>query len=73
MAKLGRPRKPIADGERCSLGLRVTASIKRLVEAAADGSGRSVSQEVEHRLERSFRDDEVLRRLDAIEARLGDS
>lgn len=51
--RVGRPTKS-PEGERVSLGLRVTADIKRRLDAAAEASGRSQSQEAEFRLERSF-------------------
>ena len=50
----GRPTKPPVEGTRVMLGLRVTANIKRKLEAAAIESGRSLSQEAEFRLEQSF-------------------
>lgn len=56
----GRPTKPPRPGERNPLGLRVTAEVKERLERAARESGRSISQEVEMRLERSFAADEHL-------------
>src|SRR5687768_8282473 len=53
----GRPVKAPVEGERIPLSLRVTAKLKRDLEGAA--GGRSLSQEAEHRLERSFSDDEL--------------
>jgi hypothetical protein len=55
--KIGRPIKPAAEGERIMLGLRVTADIKRKLEAEALSSGRSLSQETEIRLQQSFDDE----------------
>jgi predicted transcriptional regulator len=52
--RMGRPTKAPLPGERVSLGLRVTAEIKRKLDEAAEKSGRSQSQEAELRLERSF-------------------
>ena len=52
--RIGRPTKPPAPGERVPLGLRVTPEMKRRLEAAATKKGRSLSQEVELRLERSL-------------------
>lgn len=43
-----------------SLGLRVTADIKRRLDSAAEKNGRSQSQEAELRLERSFKDEDLL-------------
>ncbi len=53
----GRPRKAAIEGERNSLGLRVTADVKMKLEDAATDSGRSQSQEAEFRLEQSFLDE----------------
>jgi|RhiMetdeSRZDD1v2_1073273.scaffolds.fasta_scaffold1991056_2 hypothetical protein len=56
--RVGRPTKAPKSGERVPLGLRVTADIKRKLDAAAEKSGRSQSQEAELRIEQSFsRDD----------------
>ena len=57
--RMGRPTKKPKAGERVSLGLRVTADMKKRLDAAAASSGRSQSQEAEMRLERSFRVEEV--------------
>ena len=50
----GRPGREPEPGERVKLGLRVTPEVKRLLDGAAERSGRSQSQEAEFRLERSF-------------------
>lgn len=55
--KRGRPTKAPTPGERVSLGLRVTADMKDRIDGAAARNGRSQSQEVEYRLERSFADE----------------
>src|SRR5262245_3291966 len=47
-------------GERVPLGLRVTPEMKKRLDAAAEESGRSQSQEVEFRLERSFERESLL-------------
>jgi hypothetical protein len=52
--RIGRPTRPPKPGERVTLGLRVTAELKNRIEAAANEKGRSLSQEAEFRLERSF-------------------
>jgi hypothetical protein len=52
--RIGRPTKPPTPGERVALGLRVTADVKNKLEKAAVDNGRSLSQEAEFRLERSF-------------------
>lgn len=50
-------------GERVPLGLRVTPQLKERLDSAAEHSGRSQSQEAELRLERTFRDDDLLPEL----------
>ena len=64
--KLGRPKKAGQPGERVSLGLRVTADLKTRLDAAADDSGRSQSQEAELRLERSFNEDRTAEEISAL-------
>ena len=66
--RMGRPTKAPVEGERVSLGLRVTADIKRRLEEAAVKKGRSLSQESEFRLEHSF--DTELMLLEALTSRL---
>ena len=39
---------------RCMLGLRVTEKLYRTIVEAASKSGRSISQEAELRIEKSF-------------------
>ena len=56
----GPPNQPPVSGERVSLGLRVTAQVKRLLDNAAARSGRSQSQEAEWRLENSLNSDKHL-------------
>ena len=58
--RMGRPTKAAAPGERASLGLKVTASIKTRLEAAAQASGRTQIQEAEARIEQSFEDEASL-------------
>jgi hypothetical protein len=53
--KRGRPYKPATPGQRSSLGLRVTAEIKDLLDSAAMKNGRTQSAEAEARLELTFR------------------
>jgi len=50
----GRPALPLERVKRYALGIRTTKQIKDLLQHAADSSGRSVAQEIELRLERSF-------------------
>jgi hypothetical protein len=54
MKKRGRPTLPEGKGKRQTLALRVTEERRKALEEAADRSGRSLSQELEIRLERSF-------------------
>lgn len=56
---MGRPKKPDSEAKRYPLGMRTTLEMQRKMQDAARASGRSVAQEVEFRLERSFRDDEL--------------
>jgi len=58
--RTGRPFKAPEPGERIMLGFRVTADMKTKIVAAAHATGRSLSQEVEFRLERSFREDDLI-------------
>jgi hypothetical protein len=52
--KRGRPALPPEEKKRPSMGFRPTPDLRRRLEAATDASGRSLSQEIESRLERSF-------------------
>jgi hypothetical protein len=67
--KRGRPMKRPVPGERTPLGLRVTAELKENLEQAAIQSGRSLSQEAELRLEKSFERDFILKSIKAWAAR----
>jgi hypothetical protein len=51
--------KLFQEGKRHPLNMRTTAELRAKIEAAAAASGRSLVQEVEYRLERSFLADEV--------------
>jgi len=57
-SKIGRP--PKRRGERLSKNrtFRVRGTLDEQLAAAAQEAGRSVSEEIEHRLEESFRRDE---------------
>ncbi len=57
--RIGRPTKPGTAGQRNSLGLRVTAEIKRKIEAGALKSGRSQSQEAEFLIEQALLKEEA--------------
>ena len=52
--KRGRPPLPPTEGKRETLSLRVTAELRKRLEEGALVSGRSMSQEAELRIERSF-------------------
>lgn len=46
--------------KRHSVSFRITPALKRRLDEALSESGRSLAQELEHRLERSFRDDDLV-------------
>jgi len=56
----GRKPRPANQGQRVSLGLKVTPEIKNQLDAEAKRNGRTQSQEAEARLENSFRNERVL-------------
>jgi hypothetical protein len=58
--RIGRPMNKPAKGTRVSLGLKVTAEVKRHVDAAAQASGRTQSQEAEALIEKALQYDRVL-------------
>ena len=60
--RTGRPAKKPKPGSRVSLGLKVTAQMKELLDAQAKLSGRTQSQEAEFRLEQTFWQEELLPR-----------
>jgi hypothetical protein len=66
----GRPKREPDPGERVKLGLRVTAEVKRKLDAAADANGRSQSQEAEFRLEQSFERDRLSGGISQLQATL---
>jgi len=51
-----RPQGPFED-KRKNLTTRITEKTRSMLEAAASGTGRSLSQEIEFRLEQSLRED----------------
>jgi hypothetical protein len=57
--RTGRKPQPANQGQRASLGLKVTPEIKNKLDAAAKANGRTQSQEAELRLESSFRNGRV--------------
>jgi predicted transcriptional regulator len=67
MAKrMGRPSKPPTPGELAPLSVRITATLKERLQAAAEGNGRSISAEVESRLEDSFNKEEALAAIEEL-------
>src|SRR3954454_12478893 len=65
----GRKPQPANQGQRVSLGLKVTPEIKNKLDTAAKANGRTQSQEAEVRLERSFDREALL--LEVLELRYG--
>ena len=66
LRKAGRPSRELRPGERVPMSFRVRPELKLMMDEAASKSGRSVTQEIEMRLEQSFRDDRIESRLDEI-------
>jgi chromosome segregation ATPase len=68
--KIGRP--PKREGERLSKNrtFRVRGNLDDWLQAASAASGRSVSEEIEYRLERSFQVDREAVELESLKARL---
>lgn len=60
-SRRGRPPLPPESGKRHPIGIRTTKELHDRVESAAKRSGRSIAQEIEFRLERSFAVDEEAR------------
>ena len=50
-------------GKKQPLNMRTTETLRKKLECAAGTSGRSLVQEVEHRVEQSFHKDEMLSEL----------
>src|SRR5262245_11105623 len=61
--RIGRPVVEAAPGQRAGLSLRVTPELKQQLEETALKKGRSLSQEAEFRLERSFEHEGLLREV----------
>jgi len=59
LKRRGRPPLPKEEGKRFALALRVTGPMRRALEEAANSSGRSISQEIELRLEQTFSNEKV--------------
>jgi hypothetical protein len=54
-----RITKPTEEGKRDPLNVRVTRKIREQLQAAAAANGRSLAQEVEFRMEQSFKIDQA--------------
>jgi hypothetical protein len=65
----GRPRKDPADLKRHNVTIAMADQTRRKIGEAAKRNGRSLSSEIDYRLERSFRDDDV---AEAIWSRLAE-
>lgn len=52
--RVGRPSKSVSPGQRFSLGLKVTAEIKQLIDTLARRTGRTQSQQAELMIEFYF-------------------
>ena len=57
---MGRKPKPEGEAKRVPLGMRTTPLVRQRLEEAAARSGRSLAQEVELRLERSFEFEDLI-------------
>lgn len=58
--KRGRPALPEGKAKRYPLNMRTTKEMKEKLESACRASGRSIAQEVELRMEESFKTEESL-------------
>jgi DNA-binding NarL/FixJ family response regulator len=58
--KRGRPAKFPGEGKRTTHTFRIREATRQKLIEAAEGSGRSVSEEIEWRVERSFDHDEMV-------------
>src|SRR5215467_13335325 len=56
--------KRVLPGKRYPLNMRTTKELRDKIEEAAMASGRSLVQEVEFRLERSFRQQEIEKEIE---------
>jgi TraY domain len=76
-AKIGRPIRPVSDDEgMTTFNVRITADLRRKIEASANKSGRSLSREAEIRLQQSFDTERALdylvNRVEEAERRLAE-
>ena len=56
---IGRPRKPEGDRKSVNFAFRGRGQLRERLGEAVRVSGRSISEEIEHRLEESFRHDDA--------------
>jgi hypothetical protein len=61
--RMGRPMKAARKGRRYQIGVIVTGETKTLITQAAKASGRTISREVEHLIERVLTYDATLRAM----------
>ena len=76
-ARPGRPIRHVSDDEgMTTLNVRITADLRRKIEAWANKSGRSLSREAEIRLQQSFDTERALdylvNRVEEAERRLAE-
>jgi hypothetical protein len=63
--RVGRPPKYAGEGKRVTHTMRVRAATREKLKAAAAESGRSMSEEIEYRVEKSFWEEDLVTRLRA--------
>ena len=68
----GRPRLPAEEGKRYPIAIRTTKELKERLERASKASGRSLAQELEFRLERSFEVQDIGDAVCPVIARISD-
>ncbi len=69
MAQIGRPTTPGKAGQKSTLSIRATGQLKDKINNAAKANDRSLSQEAELRLERSFHNQALVNEV--LEAMFG--
>jgi hypothetical protein len=67
--RVGRPKAKSKDGEKATVSIRMAPALKESLNRASDVNDRSLSQEAELRLERSFRNESLL--VDVMETAYG--
>jgi predicted HicB family RNase H-like nuclease len=68
--RIGRPPKAEEDRKAVNFTFRSRGQVRERLQAAADGARRSVSEEIEIRLERSFWQEEIERDTTTLQVRL---